>query len=86
MHISYEFLIVLSCERGQRSRARSVSTHTLTSALITNANAKFMFAQNEIMLNAFLTLCSPQKLQRERQKNIDREREREAKISWETDP
>jgi len=28
--------------------------------LIINANAKFMFAQNEIMLNAFLTLCSSQ--------------------------
>lgn len=67
------------------------------SALITNANAKFMFAQNEIMLNAFLTLCAPQKVQkvkksgrgkqREREKERSRERRasRSVKISWETD-
>lgn len=63
------------------------------SALITNANAKFMFAQNEIMLNAFLTLCSPQKVKkggrkREREKMRRREKRRanrSAKISWESD-
>lgn len=47
------------------------------SALITNANAKFMFAQNEIMLNAFLTLCSPQKVQKVKKSGRGRQRERE---------
>lgn len=83
------FLWVFNCVEQLREGAAIergvwVLTHTLTSALITNANAKFMFAQNEIMLNAFLTLCSPQKVQRERE--IERQSVREAKISWERDP
>lgn len=51
------FNCVFSKERGERSRW---GVGCGAAALITNANAKFMFAQNEIMLNAFLTLCSPQ--------------------------
>lgn len=36
-----------------------------------------MFAQNEIMLNAFLTLCSPQKVQKVKKRRRGRQRERE---------